>query len=124
MSVKKLKDPLTTLLADLPIVRERGFTQSVSYQLQLRLLRRRVIFFTVWCFGFAGIILCLPLESLVAPLLELLQEPNTTWANFANTNQLTQIANELRQASNFSGVVALSAGAILLVLSTFSLIRD
>lgn len=124
MSMDEPRDPLSSLLAKLPEVSDDGFTERVLYRVQLRQLRRHAFLFTAWCCGLAGIILSLPLESLVAPLLDLLQDSNTTWANFTNANQLTQILSGLGQASNLNGVLALSAGAILLVIATFSLMRD
>lgn len=124
MSMDKPKDPLSSLLAELPKVRDDGFTERVLYRVQLRRLRRHVFLFTAWCCGLAGIILSLPLETLVAPLLNLLQDSNTTWVNFTNINQLTQVLSGLGQTSNLNGVLALSACAILLVVATFSLMRD
>lgn len=124
MSSEKPIDPLTILLAELPKVRERSFTEGVLYRLHLRELRRRVVFFTAWSCGFAGIVLSLPLERLVASLTKLLQDSNSKWMDYSNAGQITLLLDDYPQMSNFNLEVALIAGAVILVLGTFALLQD
>lgn len=122
MSIEKPQDPLMTLLGELPTAQERGFTERVMYQLHVRELRRRVILFTAWCCGFAGLVWSLPVQRLSAALAKLLHDSSTIWlANLANAEQITQTLEDAMQVSNFNIVVTLSAGAVTLVLVTFVL---
>lgn len=124
MSTQTPKDPLSTLLATTPAVRERGFRKRVMYRIHLRELRRRVIFFTAWCCGLVGIALSLPLERFGTTLLNLQKGSNVAWTDLANTDRIFQALHEYQQMSNFNLVVALSAGAVLMVLATFSLLQE
>lgn len=124
MSVKKPNDPLTTLLTNLPSVHERGFTERVMLRVQARQLRRRGLFFTAWCCSLVGIVLSLPLERLVAATTDLLYDSSATWIDLAHAKQLTRALDAYLQMSNFNIVLALSAGAVLVVLTTFALHQD
>ena len=124
MSIEKPIDPLTTLLAELPKVREHDFTERVLYRVHLRELRRRVAFFAAWSCGFAGIVLSLPLERFIAFFKSLHLEANASWIDLANANQLIQALDGQLQMGNFNTVVALGVGAVLIALVTFSLVQD
>lgn len=124
MSTTKPSTALTTLLAQMPKVRENGFTERIAYRLHLSQLRRRALFFTAWCCALAGILLSLPLERLVAPLTRLLQSSSVGWPNYANANQLTHTLLEHLQIANINSIVVLSVGAALLVLATFALLQE
>ena len=124
MSAEQPNDSLTSLLTELPRVRDRGFTERISYRVRLRELRRRVIFFTAWCCSLVGVLLSLPYERLVSPLPKLLQEQSDAWSDLANAKQLTQSLEGYLEMSNSNIVVALSVGAVLLLLVTFALIRE
>lgn len=124
MSIETPKDPLTDLLAALPQVRDRGFTQRVLYRVRLRELRRHVILFTAVSCGLAGIVLSLPLGRLVAPLSKLLQETSAAWAQYASANQIAQALDGYLQMASLNNIIVLSAAGVLLVLATFSLLQD
>lgn len=124
MSTEKPNISLTTLLGQLPKVRESGFTERVSYRLRLRELRRRAIFFTAWSCGLAGIALSLLQRQSMAPLTKLLQDSSARWTDLASANQLAHTLVGHLHMGNLNSVVALSAGAILIVFTTFSLLRD
>lgn len=124
MSTAKPNTALATLLAQMPKVRESGFTKRIAYRLHLRELRRRALFFTAWCCALAGILLSLPMERLIAPLIKLQHTSSVGWPNYASANQLTHTLVEYLQIGNINGIVALSVGAALLVLATFALLQE
>lgn len=124
MSIEKPNDPLISLLAELPKVQDRGFTERVSYRVRLRELRQRVALFTAWCCALVGAVLSLPFERLFAPLAKTLQNSNTAWSDMTTVKQLTQTLDGVLQTGNFNIVIALSAGAVLLLLTIALLVRD
>ena len=124
MSIEKQNDPLISLLAEMPKIQDRGFTERVSYRVRLRELRLRVALFTAWCCASVGVLMSLPFERFVAPLAELLQGSNVALSDMATTKQLAQTLDGFLQTGNFNIVIALSVGAVLLILTILSLLRD
>jgi hypothetical protein len=124
MSPQTPHDSLTTLLAELPSVRERGFQKRVMYRVHLRELRRRVVFLTAWCCGLAGIVLSLPLERLLVPLQSLTQNTNATWDAIVVDEHFVQSSDWLLQLSQSSLVSAAFAAAFVILIGSYALFSD
>ena len=124
MSIDKKEDHLRSLLAELPKLRDDGFTDRVLYRVQLRALRRRSIYFTACCCGIVAIVISLALGRFGTSLNTRVQDSTSAWADFANLSQISQSLTTHLQLSNFNTVIGLSAGALILVLGISSLLRD
>lgn len=124
MNNNKPKDSLSSLLSELPKVRDAGFTERVRLQAQLQELRRRTLYFTACCCGIVTIVLSLALGRFGESLSTRLQDSNSVWVDSANLDQLIQSLMTHLQLSNSNAVIGLSAGALVLVLGISSLLRD
>ena len=124
MSPQTPHDSLTTLLAEMPSVRERGFQKRVMYRVHLRELRRRVVFLTAWCCGLAGIVLSLPMERLLVPLQSLTQNTNATWDAIVVGEHFVQSFDWLLQLSQSGLVSAALAAAFVILIGSYALFSD
>lgn len=124
MNMDEPKDPLNSLLAELPKVRDDGFTKRVLYRVQLRELRRRTFYFTASCCGIVALALGLAYGRFGSSWGRRLQDSSSIWTDSANLDQLIQPLMAQLQLNNFNTIIGLSAGAIVLVLGINSLLRD
>jgi|GEM_PF-2336233 len=124
MSTQTPNDSLSTLLAATPKIRERGFHKRVMYRVHLRELRRRVIFFTAWCCGLAGIVVSLPMERLRVPLQHLTQGTNAAWNTIAIGEHFLQAFDWQLQLSPSELVGSAIAAALVTLIGSYALLSD
>lgn len=124
MSADDSNDPIVTLLAELPRAAPRGFEQRVMLRVRRLALRRTVMLFSAWCCAIAGVALNFPVERFQTPLLALLKNTQSTWADAEIVNIVSQTEDWTWQLNSNDLILLLVAGAIFLVMSTLHLLRE